>query len=91
MICMLLSVLAANIPDWWIWAYWLSPITYTQLALSINELSHPRWQEVRVVAPTVLFIGKDYCCGRCQRRCQLSKVLSVPTETTITTTKVKLF
>ncbi|CAI7740193.1 unnamed protein product [Closterium sp. NIES-53] len=33
-----------DIQPWFIWAYWMSPITYTQNALSVNELLAPRWQ-----------------------------------------------
>ncbi|CAI5942986.1 unnamed protein product [Closterium sp. NIES-65] len=38
-----------DIQPWFIWAYWMSPITYTQNALSVNELLAPRWQKVRGV------------------------------------------
>ncbi|CAI5977492.1 unnamed protein product [Closterium sp. NIES-64] len=34
-----------DIQPWFIWAYWMSPITYTQNALSVNELLAPRWQK----------------------------------------------
>ncbi|CAI5487608.1 unnamed protein product [Closterium sp. Naga37s-1] len=33
-----------NIPPWWIWAYWLSPLAYAQNALAVNEFKAPRWQ-----------------------------------------------
>ncbi len=33
----------SNVPPWWVWAFWISPITYTQQALSINEMLDPRW------------------------------------------------
>nr|XP_024391802.1 ABC transporter G family member 36-like isoform X3 [Physcomitrium patens] len=33
-----------DIPDWWIWAYWISPMTYAEQAISVNELLGDRWQ-----------------------------------------------
>ncbi|CAI7754317.1 unnamed protein product [Closterium sp. NIES-53] len=33
-----------NIPPWWIWAYWMSPLAYAQNALAVNEFKAPRWQ-----------------------------------------------
>ncbi|GJP69950.1 hypothetical protein CLOP_g944 [Closterium sp. NIES-67] len=33
-----------DIRPWFIWAYWMSPITYAQNAISVNELLAPRWQ-----------------------------------------------
>ncbi|TKY64446.1 ABC transporter G family member 40 [Spatholobus suberectus] len=32
-----------KIPDWWVWAYWVSPLTYAFNALSVNEMFAPRW------------------------------------------------
>ncbi|KAG0455937.1 hypothetical protein HPP92_023725 [Vanilla planifolia] len=31
------------IPHWWIWGYWISPLTYGYNALAVNELLAPRW------------------------------------------------
>ncbi|KAH7352813.1 hypothetical protein KP509_19G065500 [Ceratopteris richardii] len=33
------------IRGWWIWAYWLSPLTYGLRALFINEFHASRWQK----------------------------------------------
>ncbi|XP_058115189.1 ABC transporter G family member 42-like isoform X2 [Magnolia sinica] len=32
-----------EIPKWWIWGYWISPLTYAFNALSVNEMLAPRW------------------------------------------------
>lgn len=32
-----------DIHKWWIWAYWLSPMTYGQNALAVNEFLAHRW------------------------------------------------
>ncbi|KAH9301332.1 hypothetical protein KI387_012915, partial [Taxus chinensis] len=32
-----------NVPSWWIWAYWCSPMSYSQNALAVNEFLAPRW------------------------------------------------
>eukprot|EP00246_Nothoceros_aenigmaticus_P017929 TRINITY_DN90_c0_g2_i1.p1 TRINITY_DN90_c0_g2~~TRINITY_DN90_c0_g2_i1.p1 ORF type:complete len:1193 (+),score=203.08 TRINITY_DN90_c0_g2_i1:284-3580(+) len=33
-----------NIHPWWIWGYWMSPLTYGQNAIAVNEFLAPRWQ-----------------------------------------------
>ncbi|XP_061368731.1 ABC transporter G family member 31-like [Gastrolobium bilobum] len=33
------------IKPWWIWGYWLSPLTYGQRAISVNEFTATRWME----------------------------------------------
>jgi len=30
---------------WWVWFYWISPLTYANQALSVNELLAPRWNK----------------------------------------------
>ncbi|AET01511.2 drug resistance transporter-like ABC domain protein [Medicago truncatula] len=32
-----------SIPDWWVWANWVSPLTYAYHALVVNEMYAPRW------------------------------------------------
>ncbi|QCE02316.1 ATP-binding cassette [Vigna unguiculata] len=32
-----------EIPDWWVWAYWVSPLTYAFNSLAVNEMFAPRW------------------------------------------------
>ncbi|XP_057868467.2 ABC transporter G family member 39 [Cryptomeria japonica] len=34
-----------NVPSWWIWAYWCSPLSYGQNALAVNEFLAPRWNK----------------------------------------------
>ncbi|XP_078431904.1 pleiotropic drug resistance 1 [Wolffia australiana] len=31
------------IPSWWIWGYWVSPLTYAFNAFAVNEMLAPRW------------------------------------------------
>lgn len=38
---------AAKMHPWWVWVYWLNPITHAQLGLSISEMTAARWQSVR--------------------------------------------
>lgn len=35
-----------NIKKWWAWAFWVSPLSYAEQAISTNELLAPRWQHV---------------------------------------------
>ncbi|GER52403.1 pleiotropic drug resistance transporter 5 [Striga asiatica] len=32
-----------QIPDWWGWGYWLSPLTYGYNAIAVNEMFATRW------------------------------------------------
>ncbi|XP_019448177.1 PREDICTED: ABC transporter G family member 36-like [Lupinus angustifolius] len=34
-----------QIPNYWIWGYWISPLMYAFNAFSVNELLAPRWQK----------------------------------------------
>ena len=38
---------AASIPAWLKWGFWVSPISYGEIGLSLNEFLAPRWQKVR--------------------------------------------
>lgn len=46
------------IPAWWIWAYWISPMTYADQAISVNEYFGERWQHVsRMIHEPTLLLG----------------------------------
>ncbi|KAJ7951716.1 Pleiotropic drug resistance ABC transporter [Quillaja saponaria] len=32
-----------EIPNWWVWAYWVSPLKYGYNAIVVNEMHAPRW------------------------------------------------
>lgn len=38
----------SQIPNWWEWAYWLSPLSYIFKAITINEFLDSRWTNKRV-------------------------------------------
>ncbi|XP_010042280.2 pleiotropic drug resistance protein 3 isoform X3 [Eucalyptus grandis] len=40
------SNLAASMPAWLKWGFWVSPLTYGEIGLSINEFHAPRWQKI---------------------------------------------
>ncbi|XP_021891749.1 ABC transporter G family member 31 [Carica papaya] len=35
----------ASIKPWWVWAFWISPLSYAQRAISVNEFTATRWME----------------------------------------------
>lgn len=39
---------AASMPDWLKWAFWISPLSYGQIGLSLNEFLAPRWHKVYI-------------------------------------------
>ncbi|KAL7162523.1 hypothetical protein ACSBR2_042921 [Camellia fascicularis] len=34
-----------QIPPWWSWGYWVSPLTYSFNSLAVNEMFAPRWMD----------------------------------------------
>ncbi|KAH6554588.1 hypothetical protein KP509_1Z322800 [Ceratopteris richardii] len=46
-----------NIPSWWSWGYWVSPLMYGQNAIAVNEFTAPRWDipnnDTKIDADTV--------------------------------------
>ncbi|CAL5329999.1 unnamed protein product [Camellia sinensis] len=45
------STTAASMPTWLKWGFWVSPLTYGELELALNEFLAPRWQKCQVVLP----------------------------------------
>ncbi|CAI0540631.1 unnamed protein product [Linum tenue] len=50
--CLLITFLSggfiipkAMIKPWWVWAFWLSPLSYAQRAISVNEFDADRWMK----------------------------------------------
>ncbi|CAI0544493.1 unnamed protein product, partial [Linum tenue] len=39
----------AVMKPWWVWASWISPLTYGQRAISVNEFAAERWQKMSAV------------------------------------------
>lgn len=38
-----------NAPNWLVWGFWLSPLTYAQTALSTNEFLGKAWKQVSIL------------------------------------------
>ncbi|XP_060969402.1 pleiotropic drug resistance protein 3 [Cannabis sativa] len=36
----------SSMPDWLKWGFWISPLTYGEIAISVNEFLAPRWEKV---------------------------------------------
>ncbi|GMI77981.1 PLEIOTROPIC DRUG RESISTANCE 1, pleiotropic drug resistance 1, ATP-binding cassette G29 [Hibiscus trionum] len=45
-----------QIPIWWKWGYWVSPLSYTYSSLVINEMYAPRWMD-RLASDNVTRLG----------------------------------
>lgn len=39
------SIVRDSIPPWWIWAYYLSPLSWGLQAIMINEMTQERWEQ----------------------------------------------
>lgn len=54
------SIVRINIPYYWIWAYYSTPLSWSLQAIVINEMTQDRWAEpyVNLIAgPNGLTIG----------------------------------
>ncbi|BFG24412.1 hypothetical protein CerSpe_106880 [Prunus speciosa] len=45
-----------EIPNWWIWGYWVSPLTYGFNAMTVNEMYSPRWMN-KLASDNVTSLG----------------------------------
>ncbi|XP_054790659.1 ABC transporter G family member 31-like [Prosopis cineraria] len=45
------------IKPWWIWGYWLSPLTYGQRAISVNEFTATRWMQKSLTGDNTIGIN----------------------------------
>ncbi|GLT62435.1 hypothetical protein SLA2020_350740 [Shorea laevis] len=43
----------ASMPVWLKWAFWVSPMTYGEIGLSVNEFLAPRWQKMLSTNTTI--------------------------------------
>ncbi|CAI9770200.1 unnamed protein product [Fraxinus pennsylvanica] len=42
-----------SMPRWLVWGFWISPLTYGEIGLSVNEFLAPRWQKTRADNSTI--------------------------------------
>ncbi|KAK1576693.1 hypothetical protein Q3G72_015814 [Acer saccharum] len=41
-----LSLSTASLPAWLQWGFWISPLAYAEIGISVNEFLSPRWQQI---------------------------------------------
>ncbi|KAL2608805.1 hypothetical protein R1flu_027378 [Riccia fluitans] len=46
-----------SIKPWWIWGYWISPLSYAQNAADVNEFLAPQWQKPFVLNNSTTTLG----------------------------------
>ncbi|GAU43517.1 hypothetical protein TSUD_245450 [Trifolium subterraneum] len=42
------------VKPWWIWGYWLSPLTYGQRAITVNEFTATRWMKKSAIGNSTI-------------------------------------
>ncbi|KAJ8452690.1 hypothetical protein Cgig2_005026 [Carnegiea gigantea] len=42
------------IKPWWVWAYWVSPLSYAQDAVAVNEFTATRWMKIHSSGNTTI-------------------------------------
>lgn len=72
-----------SIKPWWIWVYWISPLSYGQRAIAVNEFTDSRWREVYFIFN---FFSDDILCkyhifGSCKLVSLLRQKSSYGTDT----------
>ncbi|TXG49217.1 hypothetical protein EZV62_025092 [Acer yangbiense] len=41
-----ISLSTASLPAWLQWGFWISPLAYAEIGISVNEFLSPRWQQI---------------------------------------------
>ncbi|CAL8998997.1 unnamed protein product [Prunus brigantina] len=44
----------ASIKPWWVWGFWVSPLSYGQRAISVNEFSATRWMKKSAIGDNTI-------------------------------------
>lgn len=53
-------ILSEMIKPWWVWAFWVSPLSYGQRAISVNEFAAKRWMEVCFFPLSIVNVIESY-------------------------------
>ncbi|KVH94078.1 hypothetical protein Ccrd_003864 [Cynara cardunculus var. scolymus] len=43
------------IKPWWVWGFWLSPLSYAQSAIAVNEFTATRWKKLHLTCLHLLY------------------------------------
>ncbi|KAL1060575.1 hypothetical protein V6Z11_1Z087400 [Gossypium hirsutum] len=46
-----------SMPSWIKWGFWISPVSYTEIGISVNEFLSPRWQMVKKLSSSNETLG----------------------------------
>ncbi|KAG6540832.1 hypothetical protein Mapa_017810 [Marchantia paleacea] len=46
-----------SIPVWWIWGFWISPLSYAQNGIAVNEFLAPRWRKPSPIDGRPLYLN----------------------------------
>ncbi len=64
-----------QIKPWWLWGYWSSPVTYAEIAITVNEFLAPQWAKVlESPFPAVPLEPKSAVCFLL---CSLSELIQI--------------
>ena len=47
MVVLSIFLVAASMPAWLEWGFWISPLSYGEIGLTVNEFLSPRWEKVK--------------------------------------------
>lgn len=61
-VCIIFN-LTDSLPAWLRWGFWLSPVSYAEIGVSVTEFLAPRWEKVKMRPKfyyyvMLLFLGK---------------------------------
>ena len=62
---------ADNIKPWLKWGYYVSPLSYGQNALVLNEFLDERWSKVRNVFFSIFFLIAHVAYVKIQNKCRV--------------------
>lgn len=68
MIVLSIFLVAASMPTWLEWGFWVSPLSYGEIGLTVNEFLAPRWEKVN--------FNHSYCFAMTKTKRKYARVLS---------------
>jgi len=60
MVVLSIFLVAASMPAWLEWGFWISPLSYGEIGLTVNEFLSPRWEKVK--------FNHFHCCANNQEK-----------------------
>jgi hypothetical protein len=62
-------LVAASMPAWLKWGFWVSPFSYGEIGITVNEFLAPRWEKVK--------FNHSHSCAMTKTKSKYARVLQM--------------